>query len=393
MLKNLIRFTATAALFAGSLVTLNTTQASAQSAYQLSNTQTVTPKPYHLTSYKATIYSWDKTHTKRMALLSDEGMRYMTWYVTQTATMTYKGKSTTYFRLADNYGRDYGYASAKSLVKGFDPKDDENLPYKPSTKTTSTANIHRVSEKVFAKDVPSLTKNTYYRTTQKVSLPTDFTTYLSSGTFKVTTSLPKGTVVAGDRYSTQLSITTSELSRNLLAPGYQQNLWASTSSATTSAAKINAFQKTKRPAYLPKNGSNGDLYLGGVTALKNKYNGLAKQTVQITTNGYVEVRKNNPSGESTEYQAKPSVSDKIKRTTIKGHTRYLYLANPLKGFKTTKVTYRGTTQYRLAFTNQLKTYAEITYSDDEPTSPSYYGLMSFGGKTFYTPYGIIPDDN
>jgi len=69
------------------------------------------------------------------------------------------------------------------------------------------------------------------------------------------------------------------------------------------------------------------------------------------------------------------------------------LAKNLNGFKTTKVRYHGTTQYRLAFVNQQKTYSITFENDDDFVEPSYYGLMSFGGKTFYTPYGTIPNDN
>jgi len=394
MHKNWVKLTITVALLAGGSLALTTT-ADAEATYQMTDTQTVTPKPYHIANPQKALYSWDKTHTKRMANLAS--LEFSSWYVTEKDTLVHSGKSTTYFKVADNYGTQYGYVYAKGLTKGFDPKDDEPLPYKPEKRVPGTVKIQRVSEAAFAKATPSLTKNTYYRTTKRVKLSTDFTTYLDMGTIKKTVTLPKGTVVEAQRFynpHTSLQIGTSDLSQNILSPGYQQKLWVATDGiSTSSAAKIGAFTKVKRPAYLPKNGSHGDFYLGGVTALKNKNKALSKQSVQITSNGYVEVRKNDPAGKSTEYRAKPTASVKIQRTTIKGHTRYLYLAKPLKGFKTTKVTYHGKKQYRLSLTNQLKTYAEPNYSEEWNLAPSYYGLMSLGGKTFYTPYGETPEDH
>ncbi|WP_203638611.1 hypothetical protein [Levilactobacillus wangkuiensis] len=395
MHKNWIKLTVAVALLAGSSLALTTT-ADAKATYQMTDTQTVTPKPYHITNPQKALYSWDKTHTKRMANLAS--LEYLSWFVIEKDTMIHSGKTTTYFKVADSYGTQYGYVYAKGLTKGFDPKDDEKLAYKPETKVAGTAKIQRVSEAAFAKATPTLTKNTYYRTTKQVKLTAGFTPYFDDmGSINKTVTLPKGTVVEAHRFYNQynnLAIGTNYLSRNILSPGYQQNLWVSSDGASTSsAAKINAFTKTKRPAYLPKNGSHGDFYLGGVTALKNKNKALSKQSVQITSNGYVEVRKNNPAGKSTEYRAKPTASVKIQRTTVKGHTRYLYLAKSLKGFKTTKVTYHGKKQYRLSLVNQLKTYAEPNYSEEWDLAPSYYGLMSLGGKTFYTPYGATPEDH
>jgi len=391
MHKNWVKLTVAVALLAGGSLALTTT-ADAKTTYQMTDTQTVTPKPYHIANPQKALYSWDKTHTKRMANLAT--LEYSSWYVLEKDTMVHSGKSTTYFKVADNYGTQYGYVYAKGLTKGFDPKDDEPLPYKPTTRVSGTAKIQRVSEAAFAKATPSLTKNTYYRTTKRVKLSTDFTTYLDMGTIKKTVTLPKGTVVEAQHFSNQFEIATSYLNKNILIPGYQQTLWTSADGTLASSAiQTSAFTKVKRPTYLPKNGSHGDFYLGGVTALKNKNKALSKQSVQITSNGYVEVRKNNPAGKSAEYRAKPTASVKIQRTTVKGHTRYLYLAKSLKGFKTTKVTYQGKKQYRLSLTNQLKTYAEPNYSEEWDLAPSYYGLMSLGGKTFYTPYGATPEDH
>lgn len=55
----------------------------------------------------------------------------------------------------------------------------------------------------------------------------------------------------------------------------------------------------------------------------------------------------------------------------------------------TKVTYKGKKQYKLALTNPQKTFAaDFDPEGDEDSSPSYYGLLNLGGKTFYTNYHI-----
>ncbi|SMS13102.1 hypothetical protein [Levilactobacillus zymae] len=253
------------------------------------------------------------------------------------------------------------------------------------------------AKKVSAKTLASLDKATkaptYYRTTKKVTVSAPFDAYVS-GMLKSKITLPKGTIVAGT-LSTQrtkgkttkvLDLATSRLSANLLKPGYQRGLWAGQETATTKSTA--AFTRVKRPAYLPRYGSAGDLYLGSTTKALLA-GGIAKQSVQLTTNGYVEVRQNAVTGRDTEYRAQPKTSVKIQRTTIKGHTRYLYLAKKLSGFKTTKVKSHGKTQYRLALVNPQKTYAvDSDPEGDEDSSLSYYGFLTLGGKTFYTSYSL-----
>lgn len=253
------------------------------------------------------------------------------------------------------------------------------------------------AKKVLAKQLTQLTKaataRKYYRTTKKMTVKAPFDAYVS-GSLPYRITLPKGTVVAGISTTQRqhgktvrtLQLETFRLNRKLLMPGYQHGLWAGESSAVTTA--VGSFTRVKRPAYLPKNNSAGDLYLGSTTKalLTNK---LAKQSVQVTTNGYLEVRQNATSGRSTEYRAKPKTSVKIQRTSIKGHTRYLYLAKQLSGFKTTKVRSHGKTQYRLALTNPQKTIAvDSDPEGDGDSSPSYYGFLKLGGKMFYTLYAI-----
>lgn len=387
MLKTWLKAAIILALSVSSIFGL--TSANAQSTYQISTVKDVTPTPYYVANYKKTLYAWDKTHTKRITVLNQ--LPGVSWYATQKVTIIHGHQTTTYLHIASEYGLDYGYVPAKDMRKGFDPTDDEKPAYHPTTSTTgSQIPVKRVSEKAFSKVIPSLTKNTYYQTTKKLTVKMPFSVYIS-GTINEPITLPVGTVVAGNRSRTEMTIASSYLSQNLLKAGYQQNLWTDNGESYTPNPM--AFKAIPRPAYLPKNGSHGDLYLGGVNALRNQYNALSKQSIQLTTNGYVEVHQNNPQDRAIAYTAQPTTSVKIKRTQIKGHTCYLYLAKNLNGFKTTKVRYHGTTQYRLAFVNQQKTYSITFENDDDFVEPSYYGLMSFGGKTFYTPYGTIPNDN
>lgn len=212
---------------------------------------------------------------------------------------------------------------------------------------------------------------------------------MNLGRINKTVVLPAGTIIHGDKYSKWLTINSAYLSQRFLKSGYREGFWADADDWTPSVSAKD-FKHVKHPSYLPKSISNGDLYLGGLSALQ--HSSLSRQSIQITSDGYVEIHKNNPLGRSTEYQGQPITSVKIKRTRIKGHTRYLYLAMPLKGFKTNKVRYHGKYQYRLAFINRQRTYSRSQATDDNDFPPQYYGIMSFGGKTFYTPYKEIPYD-
>lgn len=67
----------------------------------------------------------------------------------------------------------------------------------------------------------------------------------------------------------------------------------------------------------------------------------------------------------------------------------MYVSEKISGLKMTKVTYKGKKQYKLALTNPQKTFAaDFDPEGDEDSSPSYYGLLNLGGKTFYTNYHI-----
>ncbi|WP_125545569.1 hypothetical protein [Levilactobacillus lindianensis] len=389
MFKTGIKVTAIAALLLG-IGLFSPVTAHAQSDYKITSTQDVTPEPYYVARNISSHYSWDKTHTKRLTFLNEFQKNYSV-YVTQKVTMTYKGKATAYLHIANNYGMDYGYVTAKSMRKGFNPTDTDLQPYQPAKgpQSPEIMTVNRVSKQAFSKVSSRLNKITYYRTTKKVKLNADFTSYMNVGSTTLSTTIPAGTIVGGYRTSNDLAIDTDALSQNFLRSGYRQGLWVAGGELITSPAKIKAFKQIKRPAYLPKYDSFGLLYSGGINAIRNQKAILSKQSVQITSNGYVEIRQNNPHGQATEYNSQPLASVKIKRTKIKGHTRYLYLAKSLKGYKTTKVRYHGKRQYRLALVNQQKTYAIKDPGTDEFTRTTYYGGLTFGGKTFYTSYGTV----
>jgi len=388
MSKKTIKMTALMTLLLG-VGLFSPVTAHAQSGYKITSTQDVTPEPYHLAKNIKSRYSWDKTHTKKMTILNQLGN--LSLYVTQKVTMAHNGQKSTYFHVADTYGWDMGYVPTNSLVKGANPADDERPVYQPEPHSpwtgTATVPVKTVTQKAFPKLNKQLGKARYYQTTKKLKIKVPFTPYLGMGVVKVSVSLPAGTVVDAYRYSNQMCINGTTLDQKILNPGYSQGLWAQTDGIAYTKAKF--FKRVSHPAYLPKSISHGDLYLGGLSAIRHSYSTLTKQSVQITSNGYVEVHQNQPWGRPIEYTGKPKTSVKIKRTRIKGHTRYLYLAKPLTGFKTTTVRYHGKRQYRLAFVNQQKTYTVTIPSDDDKLPMSCYGVMSFGGKTFFTSYGQV----
>ncbi|WP_261810616.1 hypothetical protein [Levilactobacillus humaensis] len=392
MFKTGIKVTAIAALLLG-IGLFSSTTAHAQSGYKITSTQDVTPEPYYVVKNPETRYSWNKTHTKKIFVL--KALDDVSWYVTQKVTLTQAGKSILYYHILDSEGFDWGYVSAKDMRKGFNPIDDERADYQPVPNSTwngkETVPINPVTQRTFTKVSKQIVKNQYYRTKKAIKIKAYFSPYITVGVVTVPTTLPAGTIVEGEKYSKWISFNITCLSRGILQPGYHQGLWPTKDYGGSSALAKN-FKRVSHPDYLPKSISHGALYLGSLSAIRHAA-ALSKQSVQITSDGYVEVRQNQPWARPIVYTAKPKVSVKIKRTRIKGHTRYLYLAKPLKGFKTTKVRYHGKNQYRLAFVNQQRTYSRSQATDDNDYPPTYYGIMSFGGKTFYTEYNEIPYDD
>ncbi|WP_261809354.1 hypothetical protein [Levilactobacillus humaensis] len=398
MLKLGIKVVAALALFVGGgILTTTTAQAS---AYKITSSEDITPTPYYLTNYTKTRYAWDKTHTKKMTVLKyifpDRSV-----YVVQKLTINHNGKDVDYFHIRNEYGGEIGYVTTQGFRKGFNPKGDEDLPYiapSPARKPYRQM-INPTTKKEFAKAAKQIGDYHFYKTTKKMTFNIHFTAYTGNGTIKLPITLPAGTVLKGGPFYNSLSFNGELLNQKILSPGYREGLWIRDGNISTSSrSKKKNFKRVKRPAYFPKNKSEGDFYSGGMTAMQYRGSLLSKQSVQITTDGYVEVRQNNPKDDAIVYSSKPATSVKIKRTRIKGHTRYLYLANKLKGFKTTKVRYKGKHQYRLALTNLQDTYETPPYemeADGESyiVPSDYYGVMHLGGKTFYTPYGQVPYDD
>jgi len=123
MFKHWISTTAILILLVGGTVALDTTTAYAKSTYKIIATKTVAkPQPYHVINSKQKTYSWDKNHAKRLMAMNYLG--HISYFVTEKATLTHNGRNIAYYRIANEYGRDYGYVIASALAKGYDPKDD-----------------------------------------------------------------------------------------------------------------------------------------------------------------------------------------------------------------------------------------------------------------------------
>ncbi|KRO03740.1 hypothetical protein IV54_GL002101 [Levilactobacillus paucivorans] len=386
-----IKVVAALALFVGGgMFTTTTAQAS---AYKITSTENITPTPYYLTSYTKTRYAWDKTHTKKMTVLNNI-FPDVSVYVIQKVTLNHNGKDVDYFHIRSPYGGEIGYVTTQGFKKGFNPKGDEDLPYiapSPARKPYRRM-INPTTKKEFAKAAKQIGEFHFYKITKRMTFNIRFTAYTGNGSIKLPITIPAGTIVQGGTDSGRLYPNENLLNQKILSSGYREGLWPDLTAYTPSTKK---FKRVKRPDYFPKNKSEGDFYSGGMTAMQYRGSLLSKQSVQITTDGYVEVRQNNPKDDAIVYSSKPATSVKIKRTRIKGHTRYLYLAKKLKGFKTTKVRYKGKHQYRLALVNLQDTYETPPYemeADGESyiVPSDYYGVMHLGGKTFYTPYGQVP---
>lgn len=397
-----IKVVAALALFVGGgMLTTTTAQAS---AYKITSSEDITPTPYYLTRYTKPRYAWDKTHTKKMTVLNFI-YPYYDEYVVQKVTMRHNGKDTAYFHLKTCYGTDLGYVTTDGFKKGYNPQGDEQIPFDDGNANRPASEPHRqminpTTKKEFAKAAKQIGEYDFYKTTKKMTFNVPFTAYTGFGDVNIPITIPAGTLIQGEANASgpAFFLSAGLLSQKILNPGYREGLWLPEGGLSIyNRKKMKNFKRVKRPAYLPKNGSTGDFYSGGMTAMQYRGSLLSKQSVQITTDGYVEVRQNNPKDDAIVYSSKPATSVKIKRTRIKSHTRYLYLAKKLKGFKTTKVRYKGKHQYRLALVNLQDTYETPPYDseyDDMPyTVPSsYFGIMHLGGKTFYTPYGSIPYD-
>ncbi|MFT8391552.1 MAG: hypothetical protein ABF683_09715 [Sporolactobacillus sp.] len=265
------------------------------------------------------------------------------------------------------------------------------LPNYDAPKTPTT-----LGEIAFNKlDKEFFNTDSFYKTTKAVKIQVPFTGYNGGASLTKSVTLPKGTVVAGNdvsrtkvngKYIKVISIHSNLLSANLLKSGYAAGLVASSNWQTQFTPGKN-FKEIKRPSYLPSY-SYGDLYLGSTAAIKYRAIKLSKQSIVITTNGYIEIHKNSARANSASYFSKPIVSAKIERTVVKNHTRQLFLNKKLSGFKTTKVQYQGKTQYCLDLTNQHE-YRVVQPLEDGDDGPAYYMLYIVGGKTFYTPLGSI----
>ncbi|HIW72267.1 MAG TPA: hypothetical protein H9875_06520 [Candidatus Levilactobacillus faecigallinarum] len=244
--------------------------------------------------------------------------------------------------------------------------------------------VSRLTDKEFAKtDHMYYNHDKFYRAKRAVKLKVPYTAYNGNDIFYQTLTIPKGTVVAADQDNRNpLGVYTDRLEQCLVKGIYQKHFYLKQQIAK---ANPRDFQRIKRPNYLPA-WSRGDLYLGANQAIHHRVTKRSAQNLQITPNGYVEVRQNTTTAPETTYRAKPTQSVKIQRTLVKHHTRYLYLTKPLKGFKTPKVTTQGKVQYRLALTNTHK-YRYVVGEENI----TYYALYSAGGKSCYTPLGTTHD--
>ncbi|WP_407889626.1 hypothetical protein [Levilactobacillus sp. N40-8-2] len=228
--------------------------------------------------------------------------------------------------------------------------------------------------------------STFYRSTKAVTVKV--TANHTDGTFATkTVKIPKNTVVSGQK----VNVTSrkqvlwinhdDELSYHVLKSAFTQHP-SYVPSVRDLVVSVKAFKKVSRPAYLPT-WSHGDLYLGGKAAISKL---TAKQKVQVTSDGYLEIHKYVATTGAT--TPKPLQSAKINRTQVKGATRYLYFSKKIKGLTLKHVATRGQAQYRLTMKNLHQPQHRAGFSDDDMPGV-YYSLYKLGSQTYFTP---ISDD-
>lgn len=289
-----------------------------------------------------------------------------------------------------------GYALAHYLVGGkafYSWASGLLLPSKPipAVETFSAAKFKKLDKEFFNTD-------SFYKTKKKIKAKVAFTGYDGGFEQLKTVTIPKGTIVEGDKpnryklngkWTSVVTLRTNVLSSRVLKPGYQTGLVASSynNGNAQQVTPASALQKIKRPKYLV-NYNYGAFYSGSSTAINNRLTKLSPRSIQVTSDGYVEVRKNTTNANSASYYRQPDSSVKIQRVTVKGQTRQLFLSKSIKGLKTVKVTYHGKTQYRLTMTNQRQ-YRVAQPFDDSDDGPSFYMLYTIAGKAYYTPLGSV----
>lgn len=235
--------------------------------------------------------------------------------------------------------------------------------------------------------------DTYYRATRAVKAHvTYYRAKDGKRQYTKAIKLPKGTIVAGwivpkhqlahGKWGNELTFGQGNLNEKLLNAGAKKGYVAG---GTVSYA-LKHLKKVKRPVYMPAY-SSGDLYLGGAKATLQGDN-QKKRVFRITTNGYVELIARNAKVQTdAAFAGKPLHQAKIKKTRVKGATRYLYLSSKMTGtgIKTTRVGKKGAYQYRLALKNLHQPQDLSYYDDDRGEVYVFDSLYAVGGVTYYTP--------
>ncbi|GAX01326.1 hypothetical protein [Secundilactobacillus silagei] len=241
-----------------------------------------------------------------------------------------------------------------------------------------------------------LRTSTYYQTTKATKMSLEYAKIDSATdkSYSKTITLPKGTIIAGKLTK---SSTTGKMNADMSLMGDLVGGEPLHYTLVNKAAKKgyvadglgtsttpSAFKRVSTPAYIPT-WSYGDLYLGGSSAAKQFLASYPNQKVQITTDGYVEVhQKGSAKNWEFYYANKPVTAAKIKKTTAKGTTRYLYLSSSLKGIKTTRVGNKGAYEYRLALKN-LHDPLKLPAINEDSNVPTFVSRYSLGGVAYYTP--------
>ncbi|QBO36612.1 hypothetical protein EQG49_09060 [Periweissella cryptocerci] len=218
--------------------------------------------------------------------------------------------------------------------------------------------VHAATKSSQYLSTASVKKNTLVQTKQKLTLNVKLG---KKATKKVT--LPKGTVLAyGVAQGKGIA-----LSLNLGSLSYQYRKGLVRNHTDYSNVLVKPLKKNFKIVKKAM-GSTIEAPLNGGTYAKK-----TKQTVSVTTNGYIEYYTKLSDNVYT--NSKPAASVKIVKEKMKGNTAYLYTKKNIKGLNFKKM---GKASYRLAVKKAAK--IQTTSMGDESVTARKYTV---GGKAYY----------
>lgn len=211
---------------------------------------------------------------------------------------------------------------------------------------------------------------------------------------KAKCTLPKGTIVAGQKFNgsavekRHILIDLLQLDYHLLMKGRPANEDLREVADSTASLQPQNFKRISRPAYMPVY-SSGRLFQMDFFPNDDYPRKAVHSLLKITANGVVEFTRWSASDQAN-VQQRPQHRAKIQKATNQGNTRHLYLSKKIPGLKLKSVGKTGKQQYRLSIVNQHKPFIFSGKTDDDMPI-EYYSRYTVGDQTFSTLIGSVHD--